>query len=99
MNTCKGKHRRLGVGYHATMETWIDDYNPTPAVRARLAELNTEWAAIDRRLEAEPTSDERGTMLGRIDEIEYEIDEAVRGRSQAQREGPSTQAPDPYSSS
>lgn len=61
------------------MGTWLDDYNPSPAGRAELAELNTEWAEIDRRLEGEPTPDERDTMLGRIDEIEYEIDELVRG--------------------
>ena len=38
------------------MGTWIDDHNPSPAVRAKLGELNAEWAEIDKRLEAEPTS-------------------------------------------
>lgn len=34
---------------------------------------------LDRRLDAEPTPAERAVMLGRIDEIEYEIDAVVRG--------------------
>ena len=61
------------------MGTWLDHYNPSPAVRAKLGKMNDEWAAIDKRLEAEPTPAERDELLGRIDEIEYEIDEAVRG--------------------
>lgn len=49
------------------MGTWIDDHNPSPAVRARLAELESEWR-----------QSESDKMLGRIDEIEYAIDETVR---------------------
>lgn len=68
------------VGYHrGSMGTWLDDYNVSPAVRTKLGKMNDEWAEIDRRLAAEPTPAERATMLGRLDEIEFEIDETIRG--------------------
>lgn len=68
------------IDYHGSMGTWLDDANPTPAVRGKLAEFEAEWREHDRRLEAEPTPDERDKMLGRIDEIEYDIDELVSKR-------------------
>lgn len=60
------------------MGTWTDDYELTDAARAKLAELDAEWKAIDAKLAAQPSESERATLLGRLDEIEYEVDEAVR---------------------
>jgi len=68
------------------MGTWIDDYNPSPAARAKLGELDAEWPEIDRRFEAPATAAEREKMLGRIDELEYEIDELVRSGSGHRRD-------------
>ena len=49
---------------------------------ATIRKMNDEWAEFDKRLEAEPepSEAERDKMLGRLDEIEYEIDETVRGK-------------------
>lgn len=61
------------------MPLW--EHGLTTAVRARIAELDAEWRELEVRLaaEPEPSESERDTMLGRLDEIEYEIDELVRG--------------------
>ena len=54
--------------------------NPTPEVLARLAELDAEWKATDGRIADESDPDKINSLLGRIDELEFEIDETVRGK-------------------
>ena len=62
------------------MGSWIDDANPSPEVRARLAQMNDEWRAVDQRIANESDPDKISALLGRIDELEFEIDELVRRR-------------------
>ena len=62
------------------MGTWIDDVKPTPEVRARLAELEAEWKVVDQRIVAESDPDKISELLGRIDELEFAIDETVRSK-------------------
>ena len=52
------------IGYHGSMGTWIDDVNPSPEVPARLAELDGEWKATDRRIAAESDPDKIGAVGG-----------------------------------
>ncbi len=47
----------------------MDDSKPTPAVRDRIAELESEWRELDVRLAVEPTPAEQDKMLGRLDDI------------------------------
>lgn len=51
--------------------------------------MNAEWRELDVRLDAEPepSESERDEMLGRIDEIEFEIDELVRGENRSDLKG------------
>lgn len=51
-----------------------------PKCETRLAELDAEWKATDRRIAEVNDPDKIGELLGRIDELEFEIDELVRSK-------------------